>query len=137
MLNFRRTAGLMLVALLFANVAPAVPQDGRERTTRPYKVRFARGKTSTTVTRAITPDVRDEYELRARAGQRMQVRVESDDPGVVLEVSAAVGLEALELSPADAPGREWSGELPKADAYYITVYTSGEGAQYTLEVSIA
>ena len=113
-------------------------QDGTEVLTKHQgQIRFAQGHSSTTIKGRVAKNTRDEYVLRARAGQVMSVRLASADPQMAFDVYVTRGLEALPVTPENEPPRgEWSGILPKGDEYYVIVYSTGDGGEYSFLIQI-
>lgn len=130
-------AALCALALVAAGAASASAQVDWETTTHDRgQIRFARGRNSTVVRGRITRADRDQYLLRARAGQWMTVRLDAADSRVGFDVFVTQGLEALPVTEADQLQREWTGRLPAGDEYYINVLTPGAGGEYSFEVKI-
>lgn len=128
---------LALLALFCAGHLTAPAQVDWETTTHDRgQIRFARGSNSATVRGRITRADRDQYMIRARAGQVMTVRLDAPDARMGFDVFVTTGLEALPVTEADRLQREWSGPLPEGDEYYINVLTPGAGGAYSFEVRI-
>lgn len=88
------------------------------------RIRFARGKSSATVTGTLNSGSGRSYVLGARAGQYMTVRVSSRD-------SISVDVGGNDLGEGDTI------ELRSTDDYIITVYNDdGYQANYSLYVAI-
>jgi hypothetical protein len=138
MTSTRRLRSLfILLALLCAGLGAVAAQVDWETTTHDRgQIRFARGRNSTVVRGRITRADRDQYLIRARAGQVMTVRLDAADARMGFDVYVTTGLEALPVTEADALQREWSGRLPAGDEYYINVLTPGAGGAYSFEVKI-
>jgi hypothetical protein len=100
------------------------------------RLRFARGESSKTVKGSVSPEGdRYLYFFRARKGQRLTVRLASDDGNAVCDVMSHGQFDA---NPVVEATTEWAGRLPDADAgeYSIEVRSTGGLARYTLEVAI-
>ena len=133
----RLRAVLLVLALSVAGSLTASAQVDWETTTHDRgQIRFARGRNSTVVRGQITRADRDQYLIRARAGQWMTVRLDSADERMGFDVHVTTGLEALPVTEADRLQREWTGRLPAGDEYYINVLTPGAGGAYSFEVKI-
>ncbi|HYE15728.1 MAG TPA: hypothetical protein VD968_14895 [Pyrinomonadaceae bacterium] len=133
----RLRAALLLLAICASAYGAAATQDVGETETRDQgQIRFARGASSTTVRGNLPRGFRDQYLVRARPGQWMSVRLDSEDPGMGFDVFVTEGLGAEPVTEADKLQREWVGRLPQGDEYYINVMTAGRGAAYSFEVSI-
>lgn len=90
------------------------------------EVKFARGTSSTLLKGQLKPCRSRIYKLRARAGQRMNVRLEPDFNDLVFHVQGTKFLPAPVYSFALAGihkngETEWSGTLPNDDLYEIWI----------------
>ena len=88
------------------------------------RIRFARGRTSTTVSGNLSAGSERSYILRASAGQTMTVRVSSRSGDV------SVDLGGNDVGTGDTV------ELRSTDEYIITVHNNGGSTSYSLYVSI-
>ena len=88
------------------------------------RIRFARGRTSTTVAGSLSAGSERSYILRASAGQTMTVRVSSRSGDV------SVDLGGNDVGTGDTV------ELRSTDEYIITVHNNGGSTSYSLYVSI-
>jgi hypothetical protein len=88
------------------------------------RIRFARGRTSTTVAGSLSSGSERAYILRASAGQTMTVRVSSRSGNV-----------SVDLGGNDV-GTGTSVELRSTDEYIITVHNDGGATSYSLYVAI-
>jgi hypothetical protein len=109
------------------------------------RVVFAKGKTSATYAGKLPPYAADydAYFFRARAKQRLSIKLTTTDPDAYLAV-----FETKTLGPAedtilanDKKSREWSGDLPISSEYSVQVYSTSSdrkssGAAYTIEISL-
>jgi hypothetical protein len=119
------------VALAALGVAPASAQEQVIK-----RLRFARGETSKTVKGSVSPEGdRYLYFFRARKGQRLTVRLVSEDGNAVCDV---MGHGQFDANPVVEETTDWTGRLPAADAgeYSIEVRSTGGLARYTLVVTI-
>ncbi len=91
------------------------------------RIRFAPGKTSTTARDTIRLCTSHEYYLKARAGQRMTVRLVTGR-----RTSFTVYTPNMRLSEGV---KNWTGELEETGEYQISIGTDAT-ARYTLEVSV-
>jgi hypothetical protein len=120
------TAILVSVFALGTIVAQGVKQ----------KVRFARGKSSTTVSGAVVRGDRDRYYLGAKKGQTMSVKITSLEDNAVFQVFLPGEQEALAGAGEGDDATNWSGELPEDAEYVIVVGGTRGNATYKLTVSI-
>ena len=100
------------------------------------KVRFARGKSSTTISGAVVRGDRDRYYLGATKGQTMSVKITSLENNAVLQVFLPGEQEALPRAGEEDDATSWSGELPDDAEYVIVVGGTRGNATYKLTVSI-
>lgn len=89
------------------------------------RIRFARGRSSTTVSGSLGVGAERSYILRASAGQTMTVRVNSKSRDVWVDLGG------------NGVDRGTTVELRSTDEYIITVHnTGGSAASYSLYVAI-
>ena len=89
------------------------------------RIRFARGRSSTTVSGSLGSGAERSYILRASAGQTMTVRVNSRSNDVWVDLGG------------NGVDRGTTVELRSTDEYIITVHnTGGYTASYSLYVAI-
>jgi hypothetical protein len=122
----------LCAALLAAGGAPAA--SAQEQVIK--RLRFARGESSKTVKGSVSPEGdRYLYFFKARRGQRLTVRLVSDDGNAVCDVMSHGQFDA---NPVVEGTTDWAGRLPAADAgeYSIEVRSTGGLARYTLEITI-
>lgn len=103
----------------------------------PQRIRFARGSSSAMVRGAVVRGERAVYLVRARAGQRMRVRVASPEDNAIFQLYAPGGGGALPGAGEAADARAWSGVLPRSGDYRVVVGGTRGNASYTLRVAIA
>jgi hypothetical protein len=126
----------MATALVVFATALAVAAQDEVETRDRGQIRFARGKSETIVRGRIARGLRDQYLVRARAGQVMTLVFESVDASAGFDVFVTRGLEALPVTTPDEWQRRWSGRLPAGDEYYVNVGTRGEGGEYQFQIKI-
>ena len=88
------------------------------------RIRFARGRSSTTVRGSLTLRDQRSYILSASAGQTMTVRVTSDNASVWVDLGG------------NDVGKGTTVELRSTDEYIITVHNDGGPTKYALYISI-
>ena len=123
-------AAVLALSLLLA----AVPASAQEQVIK--RLRFARGSSSKVVKGQVSPEGdRYLYFFKARRGQRLTVRLVSDDGNAVCDVMSHGQFDA---NPVVEETVDWTGRLPAADAgeYSIEVRSTGGRARYVLEVTI-
>jgi hypothetical protein len=117
--------------LVFALVSTSVTSaDGITK-----RVRFAKGKSSATVSGAVVRGDRDTYILGAGVGQTMRVRITSLENNAVFQVMDDDG-NYLSGAGEDDDATNWSGKLPWKGDYKIIVGGTRGNASYKLTVSI-
>ena len=125
-----RAAVLALALLLLG----AVPASGQKQVIK--RLRFARASSSQIVKgRVRQGGDRYLYFFKARKGQRLTVRLVSDDGNAVCDVFSHGTFDA---NPVVEGAVDWTGRLPEADAgeYSVEVRSTGGLARYVLEVVI-
>lgn len=122
----------LIIALLVSAFAlgPIVAQGVNQ------KIRFARGKSSTTISGAVIRGDRDRYYLGAKKGQTMSVKITSLENNAVFQVFLPGEQEALAGAGEEDDATNWSGELPENAEYVIVVGGTRGNATYKLTVSI-
>jgi hypothetical protein len=88
------------------------------------RIRFARGRNSTTVSGSLSAGSERSYILRASEGQTMTVRVTSRNGDVTVDLGG------------NDVGTGTSVELRSTDEYIITVHNNGGATGYSLYVAI-
>jgi hypothetical protein len=88
------------------------------------RIRFARGRTSTTVSGTVSGYSSRSYVLGARRGQTMTVSVSSNSGDVHVDLGG------------NDVGTGTTVELRSTDDYIITVHNEGDATRYSLYVSI-
>ena len=136
-----RVFGAAAFALMLLTLA-AVPSraqgqdEGQEQEQVIKHLRFKRGSSSVTLNGRVRPEGnRYLYFFKARKGQRLTVRLVSDDNNAVCDLMWHGGFDANPIAEGVA---DWSGKLPPSDIgeYSIEVKSTGGLAKYVLEVSI-
>jgi hypothetical protein len=135
---------LLSIALLAS--APVVLAQGDVRT---ETVHFAAGTSGTTIRGKIAGDEFVVYEIGAEAGQRMEIRLNTDNGANyfnVYEPGRGPGDEALAVAEQVGPMvpdlNVFDGVLPTSGVYRVSVYLyrnaarRGETANYSLDISI-
>ncbi|HEX8632870.1 MAG TPA: hypothetical protein VF703_01820 [Pyrinomonadaceae bacterium] len=115
--------------LLLATGAFAV-QEGVTR-----RVRFARGRTTTTLKNSVVRGTRDRYLIGARAGQKLTVSINSVERNAAFTIYAPSN-DTLEGTSESQEVKSWSGKLPESGDYVIEVGGTRGNATYTLKVAI-
>ncbi len=88
------------------------------------RIRFARGRTSTTVSGTVAGNGSRDYVLGARRGQMMTVRVTSNTGDVHVDIGG------------NDMGSGTTIELRSTDDYIITVHNEGRATRFSLYISI-
>lgn len=117
------------VLLLLATFAFA-SQEGLTK-----RVRFARGRTTTTLKNSVVRGTRDRYLVGAREGQKMSVSITSVEQNAVFTIHAPSN-DTLEGAGEAHDAKSWSGRLPESGDYVIEVGGTRGNATYTLKVTI-
>ena len=128
--SMRATALALSLLVLLA----AIPASAQEQVIK--RLRFTRGSSSKTVKGQVSPEGnRYLYFFKARKGQRLTVRLVSDDGNAVCDVMSHGQFDA---NPVVEETVDWTGRLPEADAgeYSIEVRSTGGLAKYVLEITI-
>lgn len=101
---------------------------------RPQRIQFAPNATSATVQGRVEPFGRNQYVLRAMAGQTMYVELQSAGGYANFAISGVSDGQPYKRLENEA--RSYSFPLPRSQDYLITVGTADVGVTYTLFVSV-
>jgi len=99
------------------------------------RVRFAKGKSSVTLSNSVIRGDRDKYILGARAGQRMTVRVTALEDNAALQIERPNG-EYLDGAGEMDDATNVTIRLPESGDYRIVVGGTRGNASYKLTISI-
>lgn len=99
------------------------------------RVRFAKGKSSATLSGAVVRGDRDTYILGAKAEQMMTVKITSTERNAVFQITDPNG-EFLQDAGDGDDAMNWTGSLPESGNYRIIVGGTRGNATYKLTVSI-
>lgn len=119
----------MLIAAILV-LLPNVEADGVTK-----RIKFAKGKSSTTISYSVIRGDRDTYLLGAKAGQRMSVRITSLEKNAVFQIENPEGAYLENAGDGDDQ-TTWTGTLPDKGDYKIIVGGTRGNASYKLSVSI-
>jgi hypothetical protein len=139
-----RILTILTVVLLGFGLVPALAQEMRSE-----PVRFAPGTSGMTLSNRITGRESVVYTIGAEAGQRMRIRLTSDNLATYFNVHApggGPGDEALAVGEITGPMvpdlNVFDGVLPASGTYSVSVYLyrnaarRGEVSNYSLDISI-
>jgi hypothetical protein len=115
---------------LMLSLATVVSADGVRK-----RLRFAKGKSSATVSGGVIRGDQDTYLIGARQGQTMGVVITSPEKNAVFQVQAPDG-EFLQNAGEEDDATNWTGNLPESGDYKIVVGGTRGNASYRLTVSI-
>jgi hypothetical protein len=124
--TMKTIAGVFFLTLLLG--AP----EARAQCNGTRRVSFERGLTTAVIKGAIPASKAICYELRARAGQKMIVRLSAPARGVLLTVFP----EGYDVEPIAQDVADWEGVLEETGDYTISVHAPRAGPAFTFEVSI-
>jgi hypothetical protein len=116
--------GLLLITLLSTTFAEGVKK----------RIKFSRGHSSAIIRGAVIRGERDQYFLRARAGQQMNVRITSLEGNAVFQIYQPNRKVTLRGAGEMDDAQQWSGKLPASGDYLIIVGGTRGNATYTLKV---
>ncbi|MEZ5343965.1 MAG: hypothetical protein R2681_00285 [Pyrinomonadaceae bacterium] len=129
------TKRMIMIAALFVtfigiSASGVCAQDrGPDKEVR-FQVKFAKGRSSSTVRKQIRLGTTHLYTLRARRGQNMRVVLTTGNQTSFTVFSPSDGI----IEDADGVKR-WNGTLSESGEYLISIGTD-KTANYTLEISI-
>lgn len=106
----------------------------------PVELQFARGQSGTVVRGVVRGQEFIDYNLRARAGQEIAIRLDSRSSAVYFNLQKRGNSQAMFVG--SMSGNRFEGVLPDSGSYTIRVYLiraaarRNERAEYSLDVSI-
>ena len=121
------TVLLLVIAFSFASLTSA---DGVRK-----RIKFAKGKTTATVSGAVVRGDRDTYIVGAKEGQMMNVKITSPEKNAVFQIKDANG-EYLQDAGEEDDATALTSDLPWTGDYEIIVGGTRGNASYKLTVSI-
>jgi hypothetical protein len=125
-----RLLSAVVVTSLALGCSLIISADGSTK-----RIRFARGKSSATVSGAVVRGDRDTYNVRAKAEQLMTVSISSRENNAVFQVKGPDG-EYLQDAGEEDDARGVTNILPYDGDYKIVVGGTRGNATYRLTVSI-
>ena len=129
--------GLAVVVLAgTAGLQGAGPPCGDYDVAAHVSLRFKKGERSATVESGVMARFRDLYDLRARKGQKLTVRISSPSDNAVFQICRPDRKRTLEGASFGEDATAWSGILPATGTYTIIVGPSRQSAEYKLSVKI-
>jgi hypothetical protein len=99
------------------------------------RVKFAPGKSSTTIKCSVIRGDRDTYLLGAKAGQTMTVRISALEKNAVFQIERPDG-EYLDKAGEGDDQTKWTGKLPASGDYKIIVGGTRGNATYKISIAI-
>jgi hypothetical protein len=105
---------------------------GQQEYTR--RVKLSPGQAPTIIIGKIAQWSYHNHVVRARAGQKLMVRIASEDKSAYFMVNPAKNRGETLNSPKEAS--EWRGEVPQTGEYIIHVGSVKGDAKYTLELAL-
>ncbi|MFN2501102.1 MAG: hypothetical protein ABR530_03710 [Pyrinomonadaceae bacterium] len=99
------------------------------------RIKFAKGKSSATVSGSVVRGDRDTYILGAKAGQKATVRITSIEKNAVFQIEGPSG-DLLAGAGETDDAMTWSGSLPADGDYKVIVGGTRANASYRLRLSI-
>jgi hypothetical protein len=135
---------LIAVLLLVGALGAGVGEAGVAK-----EVKFPPGSSSTLITESVIRGESDQYFLRAKAGQKMEVTISAVEQNAVFAIyqpGYKAGKDAdgiLEIKGVSLKGAgegedaaAWKGVLPRSGKYLILVGPTRGNATYKLKISI-
>lgn len=122
------TSSLLLLALVFASITSAQGINKR--------VKFAKGKSSATLSGGVVRGDRDNYIVGAKAGQTMTVKISSLEKNAVFQIQNSRDGKYLKNAGETDDQTNWSGKLPDDGDYKIIVGGTRGNASYKLSIAI-
>jgi len=105
---------LSALFLLLISAADAAAQNKK------VNVSFKAGTTGATFSNTVSGNASIDYYIKAKAGQKMSVKLDSANTSLYFLVTKSGGAESIADDARDAT--EWTGELPDDATYIVRVY---------------
>jgi hypothetical protein len=128
-IHLRGKLAVSLIIAVFAVGTFALPPSDTKR------IKFAKGKSSATVSNSVIRGEQDTYIVGARGGQRMSVKITSLENNAVFQIENPHG-EYLEGAGETDDAMSVTVSLPDSGDYRIIVGGTRGNATYKLTVSI-
>jgi hypothetical protein len=125
-----RIFATILLTVFALSMASLTSADGITK-----RIKFAKGKSSATVSGGLIRGDLDTYILGAGTGQTMRVSITSLEDNAVFQVMDDDG-NYLDGAGEEDDATNWTGKLPWKGDYKIIVGGTRGNASYTLKVSI-
>lgn len=103
-----------------------------------HRIHFQRGRRTAVVKGIWYPGETVDYLVRARAGQKMTLKVISPKRPAVDDApnNATVGVTTPSGEPLDGAGQRWTGTLPENGDYTVSVISDKGAQKFTLTVTV-
>ncbi len=135
--SLRQSARVALMLLLF--IVASLPAPAQQKDDTAHRIQFKPGQTSAVVRGTVKRGADVTYELRARQGQRLTLRLTSSSKKRDDVVFSLAGPNGNEMGGSSGMGTltDFSGELSSTSDYLINVSVNkSRVARYMLEVAI-
>jgi hypothetical protein len=123
-------AGAVDFSLTVTVVTPGPPSPPPNE---PIRIQFEPGAISASVSGHLFSGDRQEYLVRAQAGQEMTVELYADSTDTLLAIR---GADSTLYKRGEVGGPFFSFTLPATQDYVVTVVAAGGGATYTMVVTV-
>lgn len=100
------------------------------------RIKFAKGENSATVSGSIVRGKTDSYLIGGREGQKLSVKISSDEKNAVFQIRDVASDKYLNGAGAGDDAMEWSDSLPATGDYEIVISDTHGNADYKLSVSV-
>lgn len=124
----RKLLMLCFLSIIFA--VDAIAGDDQKR------IKFAKGENSATVAGNVLRGENDKYLIGGREGQKMSVKISSEEKNAVFQIRDAANGKYLPGAGEADDATEWSEMLPTTGDYEIIVGGTRGNADYKLTVTI-
>lgn len=107
----------LFLTALFLLMISAIDSSAQNKK---VNVNFKAGTTGGTYSNTVSGSNAVDYYIKAKAGQKLSVKLTSANTSLYFLVTKQGGVESIADDARDAT--EWSGELPTDDTYIVRVY---------------
>jgi hypothetical protein len=122
---------VVLIALTFSSVA-----FSQDAPAPPVRLRFARGKNTTTARGFIGGESTDRYIVRLRAGQTLIIQAISRLKRTQVGIFRADTDDYLEGKQSENDSTRWVGKIPRTGDYVIHVNVHPYAERYLLKLTV-
>lgn len=123
-------AALSMILMSFLFTINAAANDERQR------IKFARGENSTSISGSAVSGSRISYLVGGREGQKMSVKISSNEKNAVFQIKDAANGKFLSRAGESDAATEWNDTVSTTGDYEIVVGSTRGNTDYKLSVTV-